>query len=573
MATSRSTREQDAIANLRSILQASGTTSPDDDILATLLEVESWNVARAAKLVEEDSTVERRRSGADDETIARSFAQGSPSEAMSFDDSASAPLLQPSRPGSGAPRATPGGAGLYPHHRQPNSGQPGLAQIIWSTITFPFSVASSLLIFLARILRLRYLFPGLFGGPFDGRSRQMGYLDPRTCAENFIRELEEETGGSTSDNAHSGHPGQADAQDRAPARPRLPPLFVGGYSDALKVAKEQIKILVVILVSREHGDVERFKKTSLVDPDLVQLLSRPDFVVWGGDVREREAYQVATTLQASTYPFVAFIALQPPRIPGRSMASVYASASSSSSPRPAVLSRLEGSPLSATSASAIASHISDVLLPRTRTYLERLRAEQRRRELERQLKAEQDRAYAEASRRDAERVMKKREEERRKAEETQRLRLEQERKDMLRRKRSEWQLWAARELVPTEPSTSEASIRLSFRLPNGRTHVRHFRPSDSAEAVFAFVEAAAVLSESPTLSAIAKPSGYDHIYEFALVTGYPRRRIEHGDVAYKSIQDLEALSQSANLIVEGNLIGYEADAEEEEEDDSDHADA
>ncbi len=226
--------------------------------------------------------------------------------------------------------------------------------MIWTALTFPFSLASSLLLFLARLLRIR----ALFGG--GDTSRGLERSDPRTSAERFVRQLEEQTGGTTSRSiaASSSNGDVGNSETRAPALKRLPPFFVGGYADALRSAKEQIKILAIVLVSREHGDVDRFKTNTLTDGDLVDLLSRDDFIVWGGDVREREAYQVATTLQASTYPFVAFIALQPPRPASRTSAG-----SSSSSPRAAILSRLEGSPSSATSAASIASHISDVLLP------------------------------------------------------------------------------------------------------------------------------------------------------------------------------------------------------------------
>ncbi len=437
MATQRSGSQQDAISSLRTVLQSSGGSVPDDDVLATLLEVEGWDVSRAARLVEEDTTAERRRSGADDETIARSFAQD-PRVRGSMEDNqpliSSGSGFDSSRRaysnGTGAPSSLPGGAGLRPYPRGSDNSTMSIAQMIWTALTFPFSLASSLLLFLARLLRIR----ALFGG--GDTSRGLERSDPRTSAERFVRQLEEQTGGTTSRSiaASSSNGDVGNSETRAPALKRLPPFFVGGYADALRSAKEQIKILAIVLVSREHGDVDRFKTNTLTDGDLVDLLSRDDFIVWGGDVREREAYQVATTLQASTYPFVAFIALQPPRPASRTSAG-----SSSSSPRAAILSRLEGSPSSATSAASIASHISDVLLPRTRSYLDRLRAEKRRREMERELRAEQDRAYQEASRRDAERITQKREEERQKALAAQRLREEQEQKALHQRKQQAWQ--------------------------------------------------------------------------------------------------------------------------------------
>ncbi|TKY85776.1 hypothetical protein EX895_005316 [Sporisorium graminicola] len=568
MSTQRSGSQQDAIASLRSVLQSSGGSVPDEDMLATLLEVEGWDVIRAARLVEEDTTAERRRSGADDETIARSFAQDPQIRgSMDFDQSDRSVTYDASRRplnhGSGAPSGRPGGAGLRPYSRGAgdNSGNIGVAQMIWTALTFPLSLASSLLLFLARIFRIRALFPSLFSG--NSGTRSLGRSDPQTCAENFVRELEEQTAATTSRSVVSTH----DAGSRAPPPKRLPPFFVGGYADALRTAKEQIKILAIVLVSREHGDVDRFKQNTLTDSDLVELLSRDDFVVWGGDVREREAYQVATTLQASTYPFVAFIALQPSR-----SANSGSGASVSSSPRAAVLSRLEGSPASATSAATIASHISDVLLPRTRTYLDRLRAEKRRREMERQLRAEQDRAYQEASRRDAERIAQRREQERLKALEAKRLREELEQQEQLQRKRQAWQKWALDHLVPAEPSSASGSVRLNFRLPSGKTLTRRFSPADTVAAVYAFVEASAISTEgvgAANTSLSQKPEGYEHEYRFSLFTGYPRKRIEFSEAARQQLQDVEALAKGASLIVEGSVMGDEPAATDDETDEDD----
>ncbi|SNX84380.1 uncharacterized protein MEPE_03089 [Melanopsichium pennsylvanicum] len=564
MSTQRSSIQQDAIANLRSVLQSSGGSVPDDDVLVTLLEVEGWDVTRAARMVEEDTTAERRRSGADDETIARSFAQDPRIRgSMDFERTLLSPQSRAYNRATGAPSGLPGGAGLHPYPRATDGGTMSVAQMIWSALTFPLSLASTLLLFLARILRVRALFPSLFGG---GSSTARGFdrTDPRTCAETFVRELEEQTGGTTSRSMVS----TADHGTRAPVPNRLPPFFIGSYSDALRSAKEQIKILAIILVSQEHGDVDRFKQNTLTDGDLVELLSRDDFIVWGGDVREREAYHVATTLQASTYPFVGFIALQPPRPASRS--------SSSSSPRAAVLSRLEGSPSSATSAGVIASHITDVLLPRTQIYLDRLRAEKRRREMERQLRAEQDRAYQEASRRDAERIAAKREDERQKIVAAQRLLKEQEAKKSLQRKQQAWQKWALHNLVPSEP-TSKDSIRFSFRLPSGKTLIRRFSRTDTVEAIFAFVESASSIAEaSSDTGGAEKPSDYQHVYHFSLVTGYPRKRIEFSEVeGATELKDVDGLAQGASLIVEGQVVGdslVATDDEEEDQDDEDHED-
>lgn len=188
--------------------------------------------------------------------------------------------------------------------------------------------------------------------------------------------------------------------------------------------------------------------------------------------------------------------------------------------------------------------------------------------MERELRAEQDRAYQEASRRDAERITQKREEERQKALAAQRLREEQEQKALRQRKQQAWQKWALHNLVPQEPPTSQEAVRLSFRLPSGKTLVRRFSPHDTVEAAFAFVESASSVEEGSN-GIHQKPSGYDHVYGFSLVTGYPRKRIEFPQMSSAQLKDVDGLAQGASLIVEGQVMGDKAATTDDEEDDDD----
>src|ERR1700733_1917304 len=114
----------------------------------------------------------------------------------------------------------------------------------------------------------------------------------------------------------------------------------------------------------------------------------------------RRHYLASHKLGATTYPFVAFVALHPvPQHVGGPSAT-----RSGSGPRLTVLSRHEGNPSSKTSAATLTTHITTSLLPRVTPLLTRLRTERWEREQERRLREEQDRAFAEAAARDKERV-------------------------------------------------------------------------------------------------------------------------------------------------------------------------
>lgn len=238
-------------------------------------------------------------------------------------------------------------------------------------------------------------------------------------------------------------------------------------------------------------------------------------------------------LQATTYPFVAFIAIQPRR-----------GLSSSSSPTLTILSRHQGPAIPShsgpTSASTLTSHLTTTLLPRLVPFFERQRAqaeEEERakkeladwREREWALRAEQDRAFEDSRRKDMEKRM-KREEEERLAEVERRQREEEERREKERREREErermereerrmeWRKWGRRALVLREPRPGEGrspvrggvspsrgspspngsvngngngrgrTLRVVVRMPDGRRAVRFFGDADGLVALFAFVD-------------------------------------------------------------------------------------
>lgn len=97
---------------------------------------------------------------------------------------------------------------------------------------------------------------------------------------------------------------------------------------------------------------------------------------------------VSCTLQATTYPFLAVIALQ------------QSSSSTSSSPKMTVVERLEGPITPATLMQRL-----DSTIQRHGTVLNRLKMERDQREMERRLREEQDRAYHESLKADQEKVI------------------------------------------------------------------------------------------------------------------------------------------------------------------------
>ncbi|EEB96821.1 hypothetical protein MPER_03975, partial [Moniliophthora perniciosa FA553] len=173
----------------------------------------------------------------------------------------------------------------------------------------------------------------------------------------------------------------------------------------------------VVLVCEEHDDVAEFKRNTLTNSQLLNLFSTNDILVWGGDTRDTYAFTASLKLNVTSFPYVAFIALQPAR-------SRHTSNSSSPTPTLSILSRHQGA--SACTPEVLATHLTETLLPRVQPYLARVKTsretaavqkslEDQARQAERRLREEQDRAFAESARRDKERILAKmREEEERK---------------------------------------------------------------------------------------------------------------------------------------------------------------
>lgn len=168
-----------------------------------------------------------------------------------------------------------------------------------------------------------------------------------------------------------------------------------------------------------------------------------------------------------------------------------------------VISRVEGSPSTATSAASLVTHLTTIVIPRVTPFLTRLRQQAATRLAERRLREEQDRAYALAAARDEERVLKVRAEEGRKKRESE----ERERKahevERLRDGAKRWRAWM-RGVLEREGEAAETEVgiaRVGVRLGDGRRAVRRFGAQEKVERVYAFVECALEKDDGERLGA------------------------------------------------------------------------
>lgn len=224
-----------------------------------------------------------------------------------------------------------------------------------------------------------------------------------------------------------------------------------------------------------------------------------------------------------------------------------------------LFSRLEGSPATHTSATSILTHINTVFLPRTSAYLDRQKKEKRNREMERQYKADQDRAYAEAGRKDVERIRAKEASMRAEKEAAlQKERAEKEKMSLEETQRA-WRRWAKGHLVPAEGEGS----RLSVKLPDGRRLQGKFGKDVRMEQIYAWIDTQA--HEPDLQSGGARPDGYEHVYGFTVVCMFPKKGLPFGEVQEMSLESA-GLVPSASLLVEGMVLASGDSSEEEASD-------
>lgn len=419
--------------------------------------------------------------------------------------------------------------------------------------------------------------------PFRGGGERP-VLSPEGEAERWVRDLEEfvgDVGITTTGEADTSPPTSSTSTLRrrnntTSTTRHLLPFLKTSYTTALAKAKEEKKLLMIVLTCEEHEDDAVFKKTVLVDEELLKLVREENILCWGGDIKSKDGYEglppslpspsptpppnplhkptVSKTLQTFHLPSISFISLLPPSPP-------------TSSPTLSLITRLEGPP--ALLPSTLLPLLLTTVLPRVKPFLSRLKIQHQQLLLERSLRASQDEAFAQSSLKDVERVLLKRREldlvkqkEKEVEERARELRAVEERKRLLRG----WGEWKLAQLA----TRGEGNLRIGVRLGDGRRVVRSFFPTDKVADLYSWVECLLI---SPSLSTSLSPSPspppveFTPNFEFTLAQTFPHRPLP---LVGKTLGEA-GVGDGDNFVVEGlgrrreSLEGGRGGEEEEEE--------
>ncbi|KAI2285181.1 UBX domain-containing protein 10 [Ophidiomyces ophidiicola] len=199
-----------------------------------------------------------------------------------------------------SPQPSSAARGLEPAPRistqpsEPTTFQPPfLLAILFS----PFNLLSRMLVSSLRIFGTLFPFLPRILSAFTsstlrntkGNTSGRKSLGPKDTAVRFIREFEEEYGPNTLHWLESG------------------------YNMAVEKAHRDLKFLVVIILSPEHDYTNSWVKDTLLSEQVKAFLADPrnNVLLWGGNVQDSEAYQVAHSLRCTKFPFAAVISHTP----------------------------------------------------------------------------------------------------------------------------------------------------------------------------------------------------------------------------------------------------------------------
>ncbi|KAH8851577.1 FAS-associated factor 2 [Schistosoma japonicum] len=335
---------------------------------------------------------------------------------------------------------------------------------LWSTAMFFFEP-----------IRVGYsLFVGIvkFFASFLWSDPRNQVTDPVGDVRKFIQHFKETYGSMYSEfdvNGDSNAPENSMSDS-------FPPFFEGTYADAVQEAKQSLRFLIVYLHGDSHEDTHRFCKDILQSEDVLRFLRNSnELLFWGCNIESPEGYRVSRTLREHTYPFIGVIGLT--NIP-ISENGIY----SGSSTRMALLGRIEG----VLESSELVAQLNSILNEH-QTAIVTARLDRSEREMNAQLRREQDLAYEASLAEDRAKVAAREVLQRNAALEAEQLARDAKRKEdlqkaHLKRKR----VWQKR--LPPPPKFKEGStVQLSFKMPHGSRVSRVFNLDDSVKLLYYFI--------------------------------------------------------------------------------------
>ncbi|KAJ3214026.1 hypothetical protein HDU67_002170 [Dinochytrium kinnereticum] len=463
----------------REVLQSFQAVTDIDDIERSLgiLTAYNWNLEQSVQSIFDDGPAPVPIPSANASSSTSNLRSRHPQTSTSFSATASGAASASNSSGVPAPPPRP---------------ETVARTTFFQRLTYPFSlglrIAWVIVSFTLSLLPFK-VFQRPRRRTASARRRNLQSTDPQAAASKFLLDFEQAYG--------STHPN----------------FFQGTYSQALDVAKRELRYLLVYLQSSDHDDTPSFNRNTLTSERLINFIHESNILLWAGDIKEAETFLVSNVLLATRYPFLALIAPQGSRM--------------------VVIDRLEGPSSPEELIAAVSHHVN-----RFDTNLHAIRADRERQDQARSIREQQDQAYQASLRADQEKERKAQEERERIRKEKEEVELQQRERenkiDAKKRRKEELRM----NLAPEPPLTVKEVAKISLRLPSGERVIRRFLADEKLEILYNFIES---LDLSP-LSIEA---------DIVAVNTYPR----------KVLLDLSQTLREAGLYPNASLIVEEKDEE------------
>lgn len=375
--------------------------------------------------------------------------------------------------------------------------------VIFGLFARVFSLMSNVLPFVPRVLR-RIAFRSS-NAPIFPSPLSRSHLSPQASTSSFLRNFSSTYGQHTL------------------------PFVDTSYARAFDTAKADCKFLLVIPLSLEHNETDRFVRQTLLAPSTSNYFTdtSSNMILWAGSVADPECCQVAKALGIDSFPSSAVIA-HTPSVSSNAM-SIIARLGKFSSPSDFV----------ATLEAAKSQHGDE---------LDRARANRAEQQATRNLREQQNSAYERSLATDKERIRLRKEAEMEKARQERDEDQKQQQALQYARNLAQWKRWRAQS-IRAEPETgSKNVVRINVRLLSGERVTRRFAADSRLEELYAFVECYDVVTkqDETTHDGIQPPKMFSYNYPFRLVSSMPREVYELRDGG--TVQS--RVGKSANLIAE-----------------------
>lgn len=348
-----------------------------------------------------------------------------------------------------------------------------------------------------------------------------GLNDPIDKVNKFIRDLEDNLSPVQQQHLESG------------LNPQLPPFFLGSYTQALYMATNRAKFLFVYLSNSQNENSSTIFNKVITNPDFISLFnSNPNILIWGGDLTNPEAYQLANSLNVTKFPFLGLLCLT-------RTTTMSQQGPVKTSPKISLILKIQGGLNEDTNVSAT---VIDKFKRKVRKFDEELivmRTELRDKYMSQVLLRQQDINYQDSLKNDQ-------------------LKKQEKLYKQLKREYLNWKSLYFNKLK--QENDLEDSAKIAIKLTNGERVTFHFPSQNLIDDIFIFVE----LQKGDYLDGNIKSSitdeeaserfkDFELKYEFKLVSPLPPRTVLNNYLDkenHPKIRDINYIYPNGLLIVE-----------------------